>query len=87
MAHGENVFWHGAIHVGIGLLPLGLHVKKMDANIGFGLGAMHKVVLGLARMIRQLENRAHSHSGRVKPKYSMDLVSLVITVEDMYRGI
>jgi hypothetical protein len=32
-----------------------------------GLSTMHKVVLGSARVIRQLENVAHSHSGGLSP--------------------
>jgi hypothetical protein len=37
----------------------------MDATIGFGLGAMHKVVLGPTQIITQLESSAHSHRRRL----------------------
>ncbi len=67
IAHGENMFWHSAFHVGVGLSPVGFLGRKTDATIGFGLKAMHKVVLGPAQVIRQLENRAHSHSGWLSP--------------------
>ncbi len=63
IAHSENMFWHGAIHVGVGLSPSGFPGRKMDTNIGSGLSARQKVVMGPAWVIRQLENRAHSHSG------------------------
>ncbi len=55
MAHGENVFWQE--FVGVSLLPFSLLVRKMDATIGFGLGAMHTVVLGPAQVIRLSESR------------------------------
>ncbi len=67
IAHGENMFWHSAIHVGVGLSSVGFPGRKTDATIGLGLNVMHKVVLGPARVIRQLENRAHSHSGGLSP--------------------
>jgi hypothetical protein len=38
-------------------LPFSLLVRKMDATIGFGLGAMHTVVLGPAQVIRLSESR------------------------------
>ncbi len=61
------MFWHNAIHVGVGLSPVGFPGRKTVATIGFGLHAMHKAVLGSARVIRQLENTAHSHSGGLSP--------------------
>ncbi len=55
------MFWCGVIYVGFGVLPLGL--PGIDFTTGMVVfGAMQKVVLGPARVIRQLENRAHSHS-------------------------
>ncbi len=45
------------------LSPSGFPGRKTDAAIGFGLSAMLKAVLGHAWVIRQLENRAYSHSG------------------------
>ncbi len=57
------MFWHGAIHVGIGLSSLGFPGRKTCATIGFGFSAMHKVVLWPAWVIMQLENGLHSHGG------------------------
>jgi hypothetical protein len=37
--------------------------RKTNTTIGFGHSAMHKVVLGPARVIRQLKNGAHSLRG------------------------
>jgi hypothetical protein len=55
IAHGKNVFWHGANHIGIGLFPSGFPGRKTNAIMRFGLNAMHKLVLELARVVRQLE--------------------------------
>ncbi len=49
------MFWHGANHIGIGLSPLGFPGRKTNAIMGFGLNAMHKLVLELAQVVRQLE--------------------------------
>jgi hypothetical protein len=43
-----------AICVRIGLSTLGFPGRKTDVTIGFGLSAMHEVVLGLAWVIEQL---------------------------------
>jgi hypothetical protein len=48
MCSGVDVFWRSEIHVSIGILASGSPGRKMAATIGFGLSAMHKVVLGPA---------------------------------------
>ncbi len=90
IAHDENVFWHSAIHVSVDLSSSGFPGRKMDATIGFGLRVMHKMVLRPARVIRQLENRAHLHSRGLSPStgWTQSVILLhVIAAVGMYGGI
>jgi hypothetical protein len=64
--------------------------RKTDATIGFGLGAIHKVVLGPVQVIRQLLNRAHSHSRvlRMCNEWAKSVMTLhMVTAVHIYGGI
>jgi hypothetical protein len=78
------------IHIGVSLLPSGLPGRKIEATIGYGLDAMHKLVLGPAQVIRQLEEREHSHSGGLSPSTigTQSVKTLhVVTAVGMHEGI